>query len=188
MNPGHESQRLADCILASAAGCSSVIEFGCGLGRNLIALGETSCKENRVGVDAYRNYLIRVPPFHLSGISLIEADALTAAGWMKAESFDLVLMADFIEHLERPAAEQMIAEAKRIARRRIVAFVPEGEHPQTADATGLHGDHWQTHRSTWGIEDLQRLGFDVAHWPQFHAKEGGGKSPGAMFAIWESQK
>ena len=63
----------------------------------------------------------------------------------------------------------------RIARVQVVIFTPLGMYPQEydegdADAWGMDGGHWQTHRSGWFPAELARVGegWEAVVVPEFH--------------------
>lgn len=112
-------------------------------------------------VDAHRPYLDHVK-------REVEDDprfVLVNAGWDEAlamlpdKSVDSVFALDVIEHLEKEEGLRMLAEAERVARVQIVVSTPHGFFPQSyepggRDRWGMHGGHWQTHRSGWTPEDF----------------------------------
>lgn len=179
-NPASTSRDLMACIAAATKDCRSILEFGCMFGDKLAAAGPQQAF--RVGVDAHLPYLERAKSQYPS-IAFLHGNAMRVANQIGDESFDAVLMVDFIEHLSIDNAHWLLAQAQRIAKQRIVAFVPYGDHPQTKDYFKMGGDEWQTHRSTWRDNDLKSLGFDVVVWEHYHKEKG--KDHRCMFAIWE---
>lgn len=134
----------------------------------------------KVGVEIHKPYLDRA---NLETFVAINEDARTAARKFASKSFDAVILVDFIECLEMREAIAIIHECQRIARKRVVLFVPFGNHPQDSDYFNLGGDHWQTHRSSWEVDHLVDVGFDIALWRQFHNKPN--THDAAMFCVWE---
>jgi hypothetical protein len=179
VNPATHSRNLDECIAAATADCQSVLEFGCMFGDRLMA---TSCPI-KIGVDVHQPYLDRAVQRHGSEAVFLQGDARQAALWFLPRSIDAVLLIDFLEHLAELDANRILERCQTVARKRIIAFVPEGNHPQDRDVTDLGGDHWQTHRSVWYRDDLAKHDFDVVVWDDFHNIPG--KDRGAMFAIWE---
>ena len=174
-NPARDSHDLVGCIEAATADCESVLELGCGTGSKLAAC---SCSY-RCGVDAYLPYLemARKKWGHLVD-GFVHCEALKFVSEVD-RTYDAVLMVDFLEHLERPAAMSLLSRCALIAKRRIVLYCPEGDQPQDQDVYGLGGDAWQTHRSIWTLDDLERLGFDTVRWTDRH-----GPGLHALFALW----
>jgi hypothetical protein len=179
-NPGHESRDLARCIRLATADCRSTIEFGCMFGDQLAGI-----QGKRIGVEVHPPY-VQEARARYPAIDFIRGDARDVARLMATTSarVDAVLMIDFIEHLSRHDAKEIVTWAKVIAAKRIVLFVPLGNHPQTTDYYNTGADHWQTHRSTWDARDLTIMDFDVAEWGGYHDVPG--KDSGAAFAVWEA--
>jgi hypothetical protein len=134
----------------------------------------------KVGVEVHQPYLDHR---HFDGFAMLNADARAVTHLFPDKSFDAVLLIDFIEHLEMSDALRLLRECQRIAAKRILVFAPHGVHPQSQDVFGMGADAWQTHRSTWRVEDLADLGFDVALWKDYHSVPGTDNA--AMFAVWE---
>lgn len=91
------------------------------------------------------------------------SDVVEYAYKVPSKSFDIVSCIDGIEHLKKKDGLKLIKEMKRIAKKKILLFTPQGyienrpEH--TWDIDG--GDHYQLHISGWTIEELTGLGFDL---------------------------
>jgi hypothetical protein len=142
--------------------CDSVLDVGTGLMESLTLF---PCRV-RIGLDAHRPYLERrqVPdavPIHADALEL---DRLFVPG-----AVDLVTLVDVIEHFDEGAARELLKNAERIARKRILVFTPRGQFPQEGyDAFGLGGEELQRHRSAWDVEDLTTLGYRVAVLRGFH--------------------
>jgi SAM-dependent methyltransferase len=139
----------------------SVLDLGCG---PMTTLSELSVPV-RVGVDAFAPYLERRPDGPLVPVLL---DARSAGNIFPPQSFDLVTMFDFIEHLTREDALRLLETAERLARRRVLVVTPRGHFPQAADVTGLGGDEYQTHRSEWDVDDFTAMGYRVAIVQRMH--------------------
>lgn len=95
---------------------------------------------------------------------------------------DTVVALDVIEHMERADGERFIERALHIARQQVVVFTPVGFMPQAvpadgADAWGMHGGHWQAHRSGWKPQDFP--GWKIVTLPRFHYGRWA-----AFYAVW----
>lgn len=137
----------------------SVLDIGCGLALK----SQFIAAEIRIGLDLWRPYLERIDatvPY-----VTLNADAMRIDELFLPRSFDLVLLLDVVEHLEKPEALQLIAKAETVARQAVVVETPQGFLPQDIDILGLGGDHLQTHRSGWEAEEFQALGYDVVERP-----------------------
>jgi hypothetical protein len=91
----------------------------------------------------------------------VNADAMRIDELFLPRSFDLVLVLDLIEHLEKPQALELIRKAEAIARRAVVLETPKGFLAQDIDILGMGGDHFQTHRCGFESEELAALGYSV---------------------------
>ncbi|MHA2642822.1 MAG: class I SAM-dependent methyltransferase [bacterium JZ-2024 1] len=179
VNPAHSSRDFWLCLRQSVVDCQSVLELGCGSGDNLCFLNNVKV---RVGVDIFEP-CVRKAVERTDSIVYLKADAFTALTLFPEETFDAILMIDFIEHIERGRAELLIHYAKMVSRKKIIIFTPNGFVPQTTDDRGLGNDYYMTHRSGWTAESLLALGFDVAIWE----KDNDRLIP-SLFAVWTKEK
>lgn len=134
---------------------STVLDVGCGLSLK----SQFIEADIRVGVDAHRPYLEKIDakvPY-----VCISADALHLERLFLPRSFDLVLLLDIVEHLDKPDALELIRQAEIVARRAVVIETPKGFLPQNIDILGLGGDHFQTHRCGFESDELAASGYDV---------------------------
>lgn len=72
-------------------------------------------------------------------------------------SFDVISMFDFIEHLEKDDAFDVLRRAERLASKFVIVMTPTGFVPQGPE----HGNEFQRHRSGWFVEDFVGRGYDV---------------------------
>lgn len=170
---GFTSSDYANWISEGTEGKDCVVDFGAGLFSNLI--GHVRSKR-KVGIELFLPYIdsVAIP----SDIRVVHGDILEFEKLLHDDEYDMALMTDVLEHLEKDVALQLV---DRIMRRFNTFFlmIPEGNHPQTNDAHGLGNELLQTHRSTWYAEDL--LGFDVVYRDaRFHNEPG--KDHGCLFA------
>jgi SAM-dependent methyltransferase len=133
----------------------SVLDVGCGLALK----SQFIAADIRVGVDIWRPYLEKIdaPVPYVT----VNADAMRIDELFLPRSFDLVLVLDLIEHLEKPQALELIRKAEAIARRAVVLETPKGFLAQDIDILGMGGDHFQTHRCGFESEELAALGYSV---------------------------
>jgi hypothetical protein len=106
-------------------------------------------------------------------------------------SVDSIFLLDVIEHVEKETAMSLLKAVEGLCREQIVIFTPLGFLPQDEeedglDGWGLHGGHWQAHRSGWTPEDFDER-WTILVCEDFHRFDGRGKvfeKPyGAFFAI-----
>ncbi len=138
---------------------STVLDVGCGLALK----SQFIAADIRVGLDIWRPYLEKIGA--VVPYVTIQADAMRIDTLFLPRSFDLVLLLDIIEHLDKTEAHELIAKAERIARRAVVIETPKGFLPQDIDILGLGGDHFQTHRCGFEPDELAALGYDVLERP-----------------------
>lgn len=100
-------------------------------------------------------------------------DAPTIFSAMKKQ-FNLAILTDVIEHLEKRDGEILLPELTWIAKS-VLVFTPIGK----LWITDLPGPH--THRSGWYPEEMEQNGFTIWEWPIFH-KLNDGNVHGAFFA------
>jgi ubiquinone/menaquinone biosynthesis C-methylase UbiE len=180
--PHSDLHTLHDRLMAEIPQGSSVLDVGAGLAKYHDLLVAKGCKLTLL--DAHKPYLDeRVAKFG-DAIRVIHGEALETLQDCTLR-WDVVIGIDFLEHLSQKDAWSLTEEF-RVIGRKVVLFVPEGNHPQEVDHYHMGGDHWQTHRSTWTAPDLEVLGFTVERWLDFHrwAKDRGA-DPGALWAVWE---
>ncbi|MGE5505000.1 MAG: class I SAM-dependent methyltransferase [Actinomycetota bacterium] len=133
----------------------SVLDVACGLSFK----SQYIDAEVRVGVDIYRPYLERIEasvPF-----AVVNADAMRIGELFLPRSFDLVLLLDVVEHLDKADSLKLIAMAEEIARVAVIIETPRGYVPQNLDIWGHGGHEFQTHRCGWEVEELEAMGYKV---------------------------
>ncbi len=87
------------------------------------------------------------------------------------DSFDFVLMLDFIEHLDKAAGLSLIDQVKAQCRQRIILLTPMEQiwthNHENVDNPELwcHGNEYDLHKSLWRAEDF--VGFERIHIPGF---------------------
>jgi hypothetical protein len=80
------------------------------------------------------------------------------------DSVDIIVMIDVLEHLRKEEARRLWMKMARVARDRIVVWLPFGDCPQDA----LDGNPYQRHQSTWVPSDFEHKSFQVEVYPGFH--------------------
>ncbi|MCJ7761377.1 methyltransferase domain-containing protein [Candidatus Bathyarchaeota archaeon] len=94
------------------------------------------------------------------------------------DSQDVVIMMDILEHFTHEEGAEAIKHAKRIARKRVLIWLPVGN----CDQKGTLDNPAMEHKSTWMPEDLEALGFSVTTWKAFHQHVA--PPADAAWAIW----
>jgi SAM-dependent methyltransferase len=92
----------------------------------------------------------------------------------KADAFDTVIVVEVIEHIPKAMGAELIAEAKRVARHRVIISTPNypAFRPGLNTMTGFN--ELEAHVSYWSRRQLRQLGFslygagwnpNVRYWP-----------------------
>jgi hypothetical protein len=134
---------------------STILDVACGLSLK----SQYIPADIRVGVDIYRPYLAKIDarvPY-----TTVVHDVRKLDEVFIDKSFDLVLMLDIIEHLEKDESLALLQTAERLARVAVIIETPEGYVPQNIDIWGHGGDEFQTHRCGWEKAELESLGYRV---------------------------
>jgi len=77
-------------------------------------------------------------------------------------SYDVVLLIDIIEHLEKKDGDVLLAHAERIARRAVFVVTPDGFSEQDGwDAWGLGHNELQAHVCGWSERELANRGYNL---------------------------
>jgi len=73
-------------------------------------------------------------------------------------SFDVVLMIDFVEHLNKESGQQIIAEAQRVCKKKIILFTPAywTENRENIENPELwsYQNEYDLHKSFWTVNDF----------------------------------
>lgn len=76
-------------------------------------------------------------------------------------AYDLIVLGDVVEHLERAAADQLLATCIAHARY-VMVNIPLGPGWEQSD---IYGNDFERHRSTWQADDFRRP--ELRHWRLF---------------------
>ena len=73
-------------------------------------------------------------------------------------SFDVVLMIDFIEHLDKEAGQKIMEEAKRVCKKKVILFTPAfwTDNKENIENPELwsYQNKYDLHKSFWSVEDF----------------------------------
>lgn len=124
--------------------CSTVLDVGAGI--RPMAWYTPSF---HTCVEPYEPYgdVLRAVGFAVVGLEAHEA--LRRCG-----EYEAIYLLDVIEHMDREVGEEVLRLAAEKATRQVVVLTPDGFQPQSKDAWGMGGEHWQTHRSGWAARDF----------------------------------
>jgi len=74
-------------------------------------------------------------------------------------SFDIIFMIDFIEHLSREAGMRVLAQAKEICRKKIILLTPLWWQDNSVNVNNpslwCYGNPYDYHKSLWKLEDFE---------------------------------
>lgn len=135
------------------SGKLKILDLGCGFG----AAGQV-LNYNRVheftGIDIYKPYLkvCRKGKYYKK---IINADITKLK--LKKNSFDVILLLQVIEHLDKSIGERLLRQAIKAAKRCVIVSVPNGHCSQEEYDGNIH----QKHLSVWTVPDLKKINFKV---------------------------
>lgn len=141
----------------------SLLSLCCGIGLELNNL----VTQNVTAVDAAQQYLDEVKS-RCPQAKPVLSDALEYTKNQPDNSVDVISIIDGIEHMDKKTGIKLIKEMKRVAKKQILLFTPQGPGEdgylknEPHNAWGIGGaDHFQTHKSGWTRVELENLGFDT---------------------------
>jgi ubiquinone/menaquinone biosynthesis C-methylase UbiE len=136
-----------------------IIDVGCGI---FMITDGISCK-SILGIDIWTPYLdLKKDQFQTIKFDIANPNNFKI---FIDNSYDVITCLDVIEHLEKDKGLALIKELKRIARKKVVIFTPEGFVEQSDGLAGSWGENnpiYQKHRSGWTTEELKSLGFETS--------------------------
>jgi len=141
--------------LIPKSGKLSVIDVGCGKGIWGYLL--RALRENVVylcGVDLTQSYLQFIKERNIYN-DLVLCDSIYLP--FRDKSFDIVLLSEVIEHLEKKQAYAMLKQLEKTAKKLILITVPQGFVKQEA----VGGVDAEKHRSAWYANEFKKLGYKV---------------------------
>jgi Methylase involved in ubiquinone/menaquinone biosynthesis len=141
----------------------SLLSLCCGIGLELQGLRTLDV----TAVDAVPQYIEKVKE-RCPQAKTIVSDALEYLEGRPDDSVDVISIIDGIEHMDKETGLEVIKHMKRVCRKEILLFTPQGDAEdgylknEPHNAWGIEGaDHFQTHKSGWTAEELQGLGFET---------------------------
>lgn len=140
----------------------SVLDIGCGRQSELTRFFRKSHPSNPrrfiVGLD------LHFPTLKEARLGKIYDDLIMADARylpLRRKSFDIILLFEFIEHLNRIDGEHFLETLELIARQQIAVTTPNGPFCQGM----LDNNIWQAHRSAWRPKDFEIRGYSVIEFP-----------------------
>lgn len=141
----------------------SLLSLCCGIG---LELANLPTKEV-VAVDIFPRYLEEVK-HRCPQATTVQSDALEYLKEQPDNSFDVISIIDGIEHMPKEVGVELIPEMKRVCKKQIILFTPQGHvedgylKNEPHNAWGIEGaDEHQKHLSGWTVDELKEQGFEV---------------------------
>jgi hypothetical protein len=172
--PFSQSEQISAIVgYAQALQPMSVLDVGTGMGTygfllrthlehlNLFEVdGATGKLRDRKGwrrrIDGIEGFPAYITPVHEYAYDrLLLTDALSALATIEAQTYDLVLAIDIVEHFEKDDGRRLLAECRRVSHMACLVSTPKEFIPQQIEANPL-----ENHRSHWSLADLEDCGFD----------------------------
>jgi ubiquinone/menaquinone biosynthesis C-methylase UbiE len=133
----------------------SILDCACGYGiwgfNIRIKFQETP---QLIGFDIFKPYVDKLKKLKIYD-QVFHADILNIP--FPDNSFDVVLAAEVIEHLNKKDGYQMMQEVERVAKDLIIITTPEGWHKQGS----YDKNKYQMHRSGWKVKEFENEGYKV---------------------------
>lgn len=150
-------------VQQATANGESLLSLCSGIGFELEGLGT----QDVTAIDIVPQYLEKINYSHPE-VKTVCMDIFKYLKKQSNKSVDIISIIDGIEHLEKVQALGVIRQMKRVCRKQILLFTPQGQGEygflknEPHDAWGISGaDEHQTHKSGWTLSELQGLGFEL---------------------------
>lgn len=145
----------------AVANGESLLSLCCGIGLELSGIAT----QDVTAVDIYDKYLEEVK-HRCPQAKTVLSDSLEYLKKRPDNSVDVISIIDGIEHMDKETGLKIIPEMKRVARKKILLFTPQGPAEdgylknEPHNAWGIEGaDHHQEHKSGWTEDELNEHGF-----------------------------
>lgn len=133
----------------------TVLDLGCG---NLETTGRLGIFH--LAVDGFAPYLHAIKD---SGPTM-QGQLPGVASRFVEKSYDVVLLLDVLEHIHDWHHQELIEQAERIARKKILVYSPDGWMPQEAwDAWGMGHNLLQAHVSEVHAKTFEDRGYAISY-------------------------
>lgn len=140
-------------ILQAVGTPTSLLDLGCGVGRNAYLLWEDDVVGLRTGIEVDAGYLEKARQLGLYH-GLIRGD-LAQDLPARSKSFDVVLCTQVLGLLDKAAGVRLLEECERVAVERVVISVQVGNDLRTRQGS------WENDRSIWTPAELRHRGYTV---------------------------
>lgn len=158
-----------------------LLSLCCGIGLELDLLLKKLINVDITAVDISSAYVAEIRKRH-TGFEVIRADATEYILNAPTNSFDVISFIDGLEHLTKEDGVTVLKECKRVAKRKVLVFTPEGYiKNEPHDTWGVKGgDKYQLHLSGWKTKELEDLGYRLV-WQNPHTSPHGEKYNESMY-------
>lgn len=134
------------------------LDCACGFGKWGMLIRHSALSQGKritlVGFDIWKPYLKEIKSFKLYDDLILCHLAFFP---FRENTFDVVLISECLEHLEKKFGLNTIKDAKVITKKRLIITTPNVFYRQAK----LRGNPWEEHKSSWSPRDFKRLGFRV---------------------------
>lgn len=169
LNPSHEIIRL----LGNQNESRSVLDFGCGVGRNLIGMATTAPKWRVVGYD--NTMMVRIASQYIFGkipddsdVSIIGGDWSRIVRLSKGQPFDMIFCCCVLQHISETQLRWYLDQFKEIGKELFVF----GRRAIDQTNTGAGYDGRNNFKSVWKI--ILDCGYEISEAQEGFAIEGNG--------------
>jgi len=143
---------LFTVFASEIAGFDSVLDLGCGRGDVLAQAGVLS-SSTVSGVDGHEPSLAAAKKAGYSRVT--NSDVMSYLADQEAASVDVIIALDVIEHFIKATGFNLIGEATRVARHKVIFMTPNGFQYQAP----APDNPFQEHLSGWTPQEFRDLGF-----------------------------
>lgn len=158
-----------------------LLSLCCGIGLELNLLLKRRINVEITAVDISAPYIAEIKREY-PGFDVVRADATEYILSAPSNGFDVISIIDGLEHLTKEDGWKVLQECKRVARKKVIIFTPEGYlKNEPKNAWGIKGaDRYQLHLSGWSPEELESLGYKLI-WQNPHISPQGDKYNESMY-------
>lgn len=155
MSSPHEIERY---ITRYTKAAPNILDVSTGLGKNGYLIRIFSKPFYLVGVDIFRPYLELVKHHRIyDDVVLCDVSKLPFI----ENSFEVTVVSEVIEHLEKENGLLLLTEADRISKHRIIVATPNKPPARGGIETDEGYNQYEAHRSSWRVSDFKTRGFQV---------------------------
>lgn len=178
---------LSKWINENTEDSTTVVELGAGFFNRLESTH--SNVKFKIGIEIYEPYIINAK---YNDCIKIHGNALKFQEYLTEFDYDTALIVDVLEHFEKNVGYDWIEKLKTKFNK-ILLMLPVGKYEQSTDVTGFGGHEYQTHKSYWYENDIDKLRFDeniidLYFHPKHHDGELKNEDTSCYFGVWHKNK